>query len=744
MSLWPRSLVCCALLLLGNVAADARAATPTPPAAIAAIKASSERLTFERDVMPILTAAGCNQGACHGKSRGQNGFQLSLLGFDADFDYNAIVKEGRGRRIFPAAPEESLLLRKGAARVPHGGGERLTLDGPRYATLRRWIAEGMPRRAADDPLLVGIAVTPSERPLVANGSLQLTVTARFSDGATRDVTALGAYQSSEPAVAAIDDRARIAAGKLPGEASLMIRYMGYIATWNVVIPRAERLPAERYAALPRENFIDDLVYRKLAQIAVLPSPPAPDSTFLRRAYLDVIGRVPAADEVRAFLDDPASDKRTRLIDTLLARPEYADQWANKWADLLRPNPYRVGIKATVMFDAWIRDAFRQNLPYDQFVRELMTARGSTWRNGATTLFRDKRTPEELTTITSQLFLGVRLDCARCHHHPFEVWGQDDFYGMAAYFARIGFKGAGISTPISGGEEMIYALPRGVVKHPLTGAPVAPSPLVGEAAVNETDDPREALARWMTADDNPYFARVAVNRLWAEVMGRGIVEPVDDLRATNPPTNAALLDALATEFRRLRYDNKALLRVILTSHVYGLASLPNETNATDTQNYSRHYRTRLRAETLLDAIDDITGRRETFDATPPGSRAVELWTHRSKSLFLDAFGRPDPNLDPPCERTTDTTMVQALHLMNSPRLQTKLTETSSLPGTLVASAKTPAEIVEQLYLSVYGRRPTAEESTAATALYADSRSSRAETTQDLLWALLNTPEFLFKD
>ncbi|HWA99407.1 MAG TPA: DUF1549 domain-containing protein [Pirellulales bacterium] len=709
---------------------------------VAAVHA--ERLTFERDVMPILTAAGCNQGACHGKSRGQNGFQLSLLGFDADFDYTAIVQEGRGRRVFPAAPDQSLLLQKATARTAHGGGERLQLGSDRYAVLHRWIAAGMPRRTSDDPVLVGIAVSPPERPLAAGEALQLSVVERYSDGSTRDVTALGAYQSSDPAIAAIDDRGRIVAGKLPGETSLMVRYMGNIATWNVVIPRPERLPAERYAALPRHNLIDELVYHKLAQVAVLPSPSAADHTFLRRAYLDVIGRLPSADEARAFLDDQALDKRARLVDALLERPEYADHWANKWADLLRPNPYRVGIKATLNFDAWIREAFRRNQPYDQFVFDLLTARGSTWRNGATVLFRDKRTPEELTTITSQLFLGVRLDCARCHHHPFEVWGQDDFYGMAAYFARIGFKGTGISAPISGGEEMIYASPKGAVKHPLSGVPVEPRPLAGQAEVAATEDPREALARWIIADENPYFARVAVNRLWAEVMGRGIVEPVDDLRATNPPTNAALLDALVTEFRRVRYDNKALLRWILTSHVYELASLPNETNVADTQNYSRHYRTRLRGEALLDAVSDITGQRESFDATPPGTRAVELWTHRSKSLFLDAFGRPDPNQDPPCERTGETTMVQALHLMNSPKLQSKLTEKDSLPETLAASDKTPAEIVEQLYLCVYSRYPTADESNRAAALYADEKSSRTETTQDLLWAMLNTPEFLYKD
>ena len=311
-----------------------------------------------------------------------------------------------------------------------------------------------------------------------------------------------------------------------------------------------RVPDAAYAKLPRNNFIDGLVWQKLQQAGVTPSPPADDAKFLRRAYLDVIGRLPKPDEARAFLADKASDKRARLIDALLARPEYADFWANKWADLLRPNPYRVGIKATLNFDGWIRDAFRRNLPYDQFVRELITATGSTWTNGAATLFRDRRSSDEITTIVSQLFLGVRLECAKCHHHPFEVWGQDDFYGMAAYFARVGYKGAGISSPISGGEEIIFVAPSGLVKHPLTGQPVAPKPLFGTApAVDAEHDPRAALAGWITSDDNRLFAQVAVNRVWTELMGRGIVEPVDDLRATNPPSNAPLIEALAEDFRR---------------------------------------------------------------------------------------------------------------------------------------------------------------------------------------------------
>jgi hypothetical protein len=733
-------------------------------------------VSFELDVMPILSARGCNSGPCHGKQRGQNGFQLSLLGFDPDFDFAAITKEARGRRVFPAAPEKSLLLQKPAGEQPHGGGKRIDVAGREYDTIRRWIETGMPRRIANEPKLERVTVEPNERIMTKNTEQQLAVTAFYSDGSTRDVTGLAGYQSSESAVAAVDAAGCVKTGPIPGEAAIMARYMGEIAVANVAVPLGERVPAEVYTALPRYNFIDEHVWAKLERLGVIPSEQAGDATFLRRAYIDVIGRLPTPDEAREFLADPSGDKRARLVDRLLERPEYADHWANKWADLLRPNPYRVGIKAVRSLDAFLRDSFRQNKPYDQFVRDIVTAQGSTWRNGAATVFRDRREPAELTTIVSQLFLGVRLECAKCHHHPFEIWGQDDFYGFAAFFGRVGFKGTGLSPPISGGEEMVYTAGTGSVKHPLTDQVLAPRPLGGEPlatgageeppadpsastssrtqrgrrrrpsgpAADPENDPREALAKWMTTDDNPYFAKVMVNRVWADVMGRGLVEPVDDMRGTNPASNPELLDALANDFRRQGYDLKKLLKTILSSYVYGLSSTPNDTNVADTRNYSRHYRQRLRAEVLLDAMCDITGVPESFDAMPPGSRAMELWTHRSDSLFLDSFGRPDPNQDPPCERTTDTTVVQALHLMNAPRLNAKITADTGRAATLAATNLTPEKIVEQLYLLVYARQPTEDELKIGLKVFDDRKGNRRLATEDLLWALLNTPEFVFKD
>jgi hypothetical protein len=751
-------------------------------------------VSFELDVQPILTARGCNQGACHGKSRGQNGFQLSLLGFDADFDYAALTQQARGRRIFPAAPERSLLLEKATAMLPHGGGVRIEKGSADYDVIASWIAQGAPRRAKDEPKLVSVTVgwdvptndsekmvgtahpTP-ERFLKPGESFGLKVTAAYSDGSSRDVTGRTQFQSSEMGICAVDTAGLVKAGPIPGEATIMARYMTIIAVCHVAIPLPGEVSDDVYAALPRQNFIDEQVWAKLQSLGMVPSPPADDAKFLRRVYLDIIGRLPTPEEVRAYVmnsefriqnSELNAAARAQVVDELLRRPEYADHWAAKWADLLRPNPYRVGIKAVMNYDAWIRESFRQNKPYDQFVRELITARGSTWDNGASVLFRDRREPQEITTLVSQLFLGIRLECAKCHHHPFEKYGQDDFYSFAAFFSRLGFKGTGLSPPISGSEEIVLTKKSGTVEHPVTRKAMEAKPLFGEMrktnggpalaeaslshptagtpqrAFPTDDDPRDALAAWVTSDDNPYFAKVMVNRVWAELMGRGLVEPVDDLRATNPPTNGPLLDALAADFRAGKYDLKHLIRTICTSYVYGLSSLPNERNVGDRQNYSRHYRTRLRGEVLLDAVSDITGIGDSFTAMPAGSRANQLWTTRVQSVFLDTFGRPNPNQDPPCERTSDTTVTQTLHLMNAPLLHQRVTADSGRAAKLAASELRPEKIVEEIYLLVYSRLPDAAELEIGKELFAEKDVSRRQAGEDLLWALLNTPEFMFKD
>jgi hypothetical protein len=702
-------------------------------------------IDFENDLQPIFTRYGCTSGPCHGKARGQGGFQLSLLGFDHDFDYSAITKDARGRRIFAAAPKQSLLLLKPTGQVPHGGGIRLQVGGPEYNAILKWINEGMPRRVAAAPQLTKLVVEPELVTLETGATQPLKAIAHYDDGSTRDVTRLSAFQSNESPIADVDEDGLITAGTITGDAAMMVRFMGQIAVCEVTIPRSEQVPEEAYAELPRNNFIDDLVWQKLQRLNITPSELCDDATYLRRVTTDISGRIPTPEEVTEFLENPSPGKRSTVVDRLLQEPDFADHWANKWMDLLRPNPYRVGIKTVLSYDRWIRERFHQRMPWDQLVRELVTAEGGTWTNGAVTLFRDRRSPDEITTLVSQLFVGVRLECARCHHHPFEKWGQDDFYSFAAYFAKVGRKGTGLSPPISGSQEYVFAGTSGAVKHPLTGAVMQPRPLWGDAAVAEDiEDPRDALADWITSPDNHLFAQVMANRVWSDLMGRGLVEPVDDFRATNPASNQPLLTALGEQFRDSGFSVSELIRLITASHVYQLASNINQRNAADTRNYSRHYRQRLRAEVLRDAFTQISGIEPRFGATPPGANAKQIWTHRTKSLFLDTFGRPDPNQDPPCERMEESTVVQSLHLMNSRKMHADLLNDKGKAAKLAQSDLQGPELAASIYRLVYGRDPTSEETALVVELLSEKEADRRQVVEDVMWAMINTPEFVFQN
>lgn len=702
-------------------------------------------IDFERDVHPMLSRFHCNGGSCHGKQRGQGGFQLSMFAFDPEFDYNALTKESRGRRASPLAPEQSLVLKKGAGSVPHGGGKRLPEGSPYYEILEQWITEGATRAVADAPKLVKISAQPTERIMQPKTTQQIVVTAHYSDGSTRDVTDLAEYMSSDSVYVSANEEGLVTTGSLMGEASIMARYMGNFASLSVTVPSRNSVPDSYYAKLPRHNFIDGLVWDKLKKYGLKASEPVNDATYLRRVAIDIIGRTPTAEEARAFLQDPSPDKRERMIDYYLDQPEFGDHWANKWADMLRPNPYRVGIKTVLNFDAWIRDSFHQNKPFDQFTHELLTARGGTWHNGAVTLFRDRRQPKELTTVVSQLFLGIRLSCAQCHHHPSEIWGQDDFYSFAAYFAKIGRKGRGISSPISGSEEMVFTANSGSVKHPLTNEVLKPRPLFGKVPeIKPNQDPRDVLADWIISPQNHFFGEVSANRIWADLMGRGIVEPIDDFRESNPPSNGPLVKALGQHFRDQKFDQKKFIKSIVSSYVYSLSSLPNETNVGDNRNYSRFYRQRLRAEVLLDSISEMIGVPETFVAMPADSTAKQLWTHRVSSVFLDSFGRPDPNQDPPCERTTDTTVVQVLHMMNSRKLYSRIQSANGNSAKWAKSKMTPDQLMEELYLTAYSRYPTIEEKRLGRSLFEKKDANRQKVIEDLMWALMNTPEYLFKN
>jgi hypothetical protein len=712
---------------------------------IATVGRGQDIVDFQNDVQPILTRHGCTSGPCHGKARGQGGFQLSLLGFDHDFDYNAITKESRGRRLFAAAPTQSLLLTKPTGQLPHGGGIRFQVDSLEYQTILRWINQGVPRRAVGAANLTALVVEPEQVTLQNGATQQLTAIAHYEDGSQRDVTRWCAFQSNESPLAEVDEEGRITAGSITGDTAIMARFMDQIKVCHVTIPRPEPVPAEVYAELPRNNFIDELVWNKLQRLNIVPSPICSDETFLRRVTIDISGRIPTPREVAEFLADDAPDKRQQVVDRLLQEPDCADHWANKWMDLLRPNPYRVGIKTVLSYDRWIRQRFQQRLPWDQLVRELITAQGGTWTNGAVTMYRDRRSPEELTTLVSQLFVGVRLDCAKCHHHVFEKWSQDDFYSFAAYFAKLGRKGTGLSPPISGSEEFIFAGSSGTVTHPVSGAVMQPRPLWGETPpLEQFPDPRQALAQWMTGPENDLFAQVMANRIWADLMGRGLVEPVDDFRATNPASNPALIQALGDYFRDSGFSWPELIRVITASHVYQLDSAINPTNAADTRNYSRHYRTRLRAEVLRDAFTQVSGIEPEFAATPPGATAKQIWTHRTESMFLDAFGRPDPNQDPPCERFDESTVVQSLHLMNSAEIQRDLLNDQGNLAKLAAAELSPQELTDELYRLVYARHPTAAETDLIVGLLAAEQADRRVVIEDVVWAMINSPEFVFQD
>jgi len=736
-------------------------------------------VSFLRDVLPALSKAGCNAGACHAKPEGQNGFKLSVFTYDPKSDYAEIVKENRGRRIFPASPDESLIIKKPTTALPHEGGLRFERGSETHQLLVRWLREGMAYSLTNEPTLQRITAFPKERRYRKAATQRLLVQAHYSDGSIRDVTRLAGFDSNDKEIAKVDDRGVLTIGSLTGQGVIVARYMGFVADSQILVPADRLLPEAQYASLPKNNFIDELAYAHFQQLGLYPSELCTDAEFLRRASLDAIGVLPTPEEVRDFLAEcmrarsgsegvgerGSEDKaepaavshsptpslprspgaaRDRLIDSLLSCPEYADYWANKWADLLRPNPDRVGVKSVFVFDQWLRESFRQNKPYDQFAREILLAEGSNHRDGPAVVYRDRREPADLTTMFSQVFLGTRLECARCHHHPNEHWSQDDFYQFAAFFGTVKQKGAGVSPPISGGVETFYFAPGGKgVKHPVTGETMSPRPPDGPLAPGaEGADPRRALADWLTTPDNPFFARAVANRVWSVFFGRGLVEPVDDFRTSNPCVNPPLLNALADDFARHGYDLKHLMRTILESRLYQLSSTPNESNLADTRNFSRAYRRRLPAEVLLDAVNAVTGVADTFAGMPAGSHATQAWTYKIESQLMDAFNRPNPSSDPPCERDRQLSVVQSLHLMNSRALQSKLSHKTGRARQLADSAKSPEEIVTELYLVTLSRPPAEEELKLAVAAFTAEKATRQTATEDVFWALLNSAEFVF--
>lgn len=689
---------------------------------------------FENDIEPILSRFGCNAAGCHGAAEGQNGFRLSVFGFDPEADYNALVKEGRGRRVLHEAPDFSLLLAKPSGLVPHGGGIRIAKGTPEYDTLRAWIAAGTPMGDPQAPHVVAIRVEPKQRVLAMKGQQQLRVIARHSDGRETDVTAHAKFQTNQDAVASVAVDGLVSAADVPGEVAVMASYLGAVDTFRAMVPRPGKI--DPYPPFPANNFIDGLVVARRKLLNIAPSELADDAEYLRRVYLDVIGTLPTPAEARRFLGDARSDKRARLVDELLQRPAYADYWALGWADALRVDRQALGQKRAYAFYRWIHDSIAQNKPLDRFARELLTAEGPLDENGPAAFYKVAAKPGEMASSLAQVFLGVRIACAQCHHHPFDRWGQADYYGMQAFFDPLSLR------PSAHGEALM-AVGDPTTRHPRTGETVPPHALgVGSPAASQRGDRRQALAAWMTAPDNPWFARNLANRTWAHFFGRGLIDPVDDVRDTNPPSNPELLDALARHVVETHFDLKQLIRTITASRTYQLASKPNATNAKDSSGFSRAAFRRIDAEVLLDMVSQTTGIAERFGGSAPGTRAIQLWDSKVSHYFLKLFGRPQRLSACECERIHEPSVAQVLHLLNAPEIQIKLAHERGRVAKLVQEKTEDGALVEELYLTFYSRLPSATERQIAVAHLRSMAGERRQAAEDLAWSLMNTLEFVF--
>ena len=700
---------------------------------------------FANDVAPIFTKLGCNSGGCHGKSTGRGGFKLSLFGFEPAEDYDAITRGSRGRRLFPAAPGESLLLKKATMAVPHGGGRRMQESDPEYALLREWIAAEMPWGKSDAPSLTGLHLEPASPQMTQAAELQLTATADYSDGSRRDVTRLTRFRSSNSAIAGVDERGVVRSESRTGESAIVGLYQGQAAVSRVIVPSAS--PAsdlqQTLRAFPTRNFIDKHIVAKLEQLGVRPASLANDGAFLRRATLQIAGRLPTLSETQDFLASDDSTKREQLVDRLLASGDYADHFAQKWSDLLR-NKRRgqaARIPGTIAFHRWIRNALATNMPYDQFVREIVTATGNVTVHPPAQWYAEVRYLDRYVDDTAQVFLGLRIGCARCHHHPFEKFSQDDYYGLAAFFARVDRKGgAGVAERRA--DETVFVKAKGEVKHPHTDAVVAPRGLDGPAIeIAPYADPRHALVDWMSEPGNKYFARALVNRMWAHFFGRGLAEPMDDMRVTNPASIEPLLDELASEFVDSKFDIKHVIRTICTSTTYGLSSDANGNTLEETQNHSRFYPQRLAAEVLLDAVDQATAVKTAFRGLPAGTRAIQLPDEDYSNQFLSLFGRPKRESACECERTAEPSLSQSLFVLNDSFLLGKATSKTGYSAALAADKRGDDEKLSELFLRVFSRQPSERELRDATA-YINSEKDTKKAYGNLLWALMSTKEFMY--
>lgn len=699
-------------------------------------------INFKNQIVPIFTKLGCNSGGCHGKASGQNGFKLSLLGFYPEDDYEFLVKEARGRRIFPSSPAQSLILTKPTGQSPHGGGKRMEVDSYEYRILYRWIEQGMPYGSEDDPVVTKIECLPNGRVMDRGADQQITVLATYSDGTKEDVTRMALYEANDTEMAEATNTGMIKTLDLAGEVAIMARYQGQVSTFRATIP----LGAEVDNVPEPRNLIDEAVFAKLKVLGIPPSKVADDATFMRRVYVDICGTLPTAEEAEKFLADTDPNKRDKLIDKLLDSPEYADYFANKWNLVLRNKKRQTeDTEGTYAFYQWIWNSLYENKPYDQFTREILTASGDQSYSPPVIWYREVDEINEQVEDTAQLFLGLRIQCARCHHHPFEKWSQNDYYGFSAFFSRVGRKDLPGNTNRRQREKRIFHNEgTASAKNPRSGENLKPTGL-GSAPyeIAADEDPRNYLADWMADPQNPFFAKALVNRYWKHFFSRGIVEPEDDMRETNPPSNPELLDNLAKSFIESDFDLKELVRTICRSKTYQLSSLPNDYNLKDKQNFSRYYPKRLTAEVLYDAFHQVTATSQNYSGLPAGTRALELPDPSVGPYFLKVFGQPQGDTACECERSQEANLAQSLHLLNSQEVQSKISSGSGRASLLARDDKRGhEERIRELYRWVYSREPQPEEEKIALAHIAKHEKDAKVAYEDILWALINTKEFLF--
>lgn len=692
-------------------------------------------INFETDIIPMLTKLNCNGGGCHGRAGGQNGFQLSVFGFDPATDYEALTRQARGRRVFPGAVEQSLIYSKATGIVAHGGGERMTPDSQDAELLREWINQGTPWGSEDTPTVRDIQVTPALRLMAPHSQQQLRVIATYTDGSQRDVTRASIYSTNTEVIADCGPEGVIETGKLPGEAAITINYMGHVEVARVVIPRPGVVTPVRPDWFSSQNRIDDLTWNKWEQLRISPSQICDDATFLRRLMVKATGTIPTAEQIREFVADRSPDKRAVAIEAALNSEEFVDYWSQRWSDIMMVNSKIIGSRSAYTFYRWLRQQVEQNRPYNEWVYDIIVATGNTGNVGPANFYRSQRTPEDATKTISQAFLGVRMDCAQCHHHPFEKWGQADFYGLAGYFNGMQ------RDKLDDNRELVYHPGHKSIAIPVVNKAVATQPLAGSpTTADNTTDPRPELARWVTSPDNPYFSRLISNRVWKHLMGRGLVEPEDDFRETNPPTNPELLDHLASTLTGNQFNIKHLMREILNSHTFQLSSTPTDSNKMDDQAYSHYLIRRLPAEVMLDAICQVTGVAESYPGHPQGTRAIELWDNQLPSYFLDTFGR---NLrESPCEcgSSGDPTMAQALHLLNAPEIEKKIQATDGAITRLAASDRNEGQLITEISLRIVGRLPTQKEIQIGQQLF--SSDNRRRGIEDFVWVMMNSYDFLF--